>query len=406
MGKGGNASATSAYEATMTPTKFVPGDPALPGADGRTFMANTVEREGGEITKRSTRECIPAHCFKRSYTHSLGILAWDLIVVVASIYAVHLANAALPAAAAPFAWLFYWWYQGLTFTGLWVLAHECGHGGYTDSRMVNDAVGFMLHSGLITPYFSWAITHAKHHHYTNHMTMGETWVPANVDPSRKSVKSAKTPKGTWTRIVIVFIMGWYAYLFNNATGAKQNKGMSHFNPKAKALFKKKDANYVRASNVGVVFALALVALAVHNFGLGEVARTYIVPQMIANFYLCMITFMQHTHPDVPHFNDDEWTWLRGAFSTIDRTMGPLADYKTHYIVPSHVAHHIFSDMPYYGAMEATPYIKAHLGKYYKEAMAEPVLGSQYLGYLRDFYHAMAKAVTVQNEEGNAFLWFK
>ena len=135
-------------------------------------------------------------------------------------------------------------------------------------------------------------------------------------------------------------------------------------------------------------------------------RYYIVPQMIANFYLAMITFMQHTHPDVPHFQDDEWTWLRGAVSTIDRSMGPFADYKTHYIVPSHVVHHIFSDMPYYGAMEATPYVKAHLGKYYKAKMPEPVLGSVYLGFWRDFYWGMRTAVTVQPEAGSDFLWFK
>lgn len=119
----------------------------------------------------------------------------------------------------------------------------------------------------------------------------------------------------------------------------------------------------------------------------------------------MITFMQHTHPDVPHFDDKEWTWLRGALSTIDRSLGPLADFKTHYICPSHVAHHIFSDMPYYGAMEATPYIKAHLGKYYKSVYPKPVLGTTYLGYLRDFYVAMKQSVSVGREEGSEFLWF-
>ena len=112
-------------------------------------------------------------------------------------------------------------------------------------------------------------------------------------------------------------------------------------------------------------------VAVQTYGFVEVFRTYIVPQMIANFYLCAITFMQHTHPDVPHFNEDQWTWLRGALSTIDRSMGSFADYKTHYIVPSHVVHHIFSDMPYYGALEATPYVAAHLGKYYKRSCARP-----------------------------------
>ena len=86
-------------------------------------------------------------------------------------------------------------------------------------------------------------------------------------------------------------------------------------------------------------------------------------------------------------------------------MGPFADYKTHYIVSSHVAHHIFSDMPYYGAQEATPYIKAHLGKYYKEAMPEPVLGSTYLGYWKDFYTMMKASVSVQQGESD-YMWFQ
>ena len=76
------------------------------------------------------------------------------------------------------------------------MLHKAG----TDSRLVNDAVGFLLHSSLVTPYFSWAITHAKHHHYTNHMTMGETWVPSTANPAKQSVEAAKTPAGTAKRI--------------------------------------------------------------------------------------------------------------------------------------------------------------------------------------------------------------
>ena len=235
--------------------------------------------------------------------------------------------------------------------------------------------------------------------------MGETWVPSTADPSRSSVKKAKTVWGTIKRILIVATVGWYAYLIFNATGAKMNLGQSHFNPKSKALFKKKDANYVRASNVGLMLCLAACGLGIYTWGTIAFVRSYLIPQMITNFYLCAITFMQHTHPDVPHFDDDQWTWLRGALSTIDRTMGPFADMKTHYIVPSHVVHHIFSDMPFYGAMEATPYVKAHLGKYYKSAMAKPILGSEYLGYWRDFYLAMKSSVSVGREEGSEFFWF-
>jgi omega-6 fatty acid desaturase (delta-12 desaturase) len=31
-----------------------------------------------------------------------------------------------------------------------------------------------------------------------------------------------------------------------------------------------------------------------------------------------ITFLQHTHPNLPHYEDDEWDWIRGALATVDR----------------------------------------------------------------------------------------
>jgi omega-6 fatty acid desaturase (delta-12 desaturase) len=58
---------------------------------------------------------------------------------------------------------------GLTWTGIWVLAHECGHGGFVAQEWLNDTVGFIFHTVLYVPYFSWKFSHAKHHHYTNHM---------------------------------------------------------------------------------------------------------------------------------------------------------------------------------------------------------------------------------------------
>jgi len=231
-------------------------------------------------------------------------------------------------------------------------------------------------------------------------------VPSTANPEKKAVKQAKTPRGVMFRLAIIATVGWWAYIINNNTGARQNLGASHFDPHAKVLFKKKDRNFVRMSNVGMAVAFACIAYGVAIFGFWPVFRSYGIPQMEANFYLAIITLLQHTHKDVPHFNDEQWTWLRGALSTIDRTMGPVGDYLTHYIVSSHVAHHIFSDMPYYGAEAATPYIKAHLGKYYKAAMPKPVMGSQYLGYLRDLWTCLQTTVSVQPEEGNDFMWFK
>ena len=55
----------------------------------------------------------------------------------------------------------YWVCQGCILTGLWVLAHECGHGGFSPSDLVNDIVGSICHSFLLVPYWSWKFSHAK-----------------------------------------------------------------------------------------------------------------------------------------------------------------------------------------------------------------------------------------------------
>lgn len=43
-------------------------------------------------------------------------------------------------------WAFYTFFAGLWMTGLWVVAHECGHQAFSESKFVNNTVGWILHS--------------------------------------------------------------------------------------------------------------------------------------------------------------------------------------------------------------------------------------------------------------------
>lgn len=45
--------------------------------------------------------------------------------------------------------------QGAVCTGIWVIAHECGHGAFSDYTWLNDLVGLVAHSCLLVPYYSW-----------------------------------------------------------------------------------------------------------------------------------------------------------------------------------------------------------------------------------------------------------
>lgn len=46
-------------------------------------------------------------------------------------------------------WTIYTFWAGLIGTGLWIIAHECGHQAFSDSKFLNNAVGWVLHSGWV-----------------------------------------------------------------------------------------------------------------------------------------------------------------------------------------------------------------------------------------------------------------
>merc|ERR1712003_431640 len=80
--------------------------------------------------------------------------------------------------------------------------------------------------------------------------------------------------------------------------------------------------------------------------MGNVALWYCGPYFFVNAWLVLYTWLQHTDPSVPQYGEGEWTWVRGALTTIDRPYG-IFDFFHHRIGSTHVAHHFFHEIPLY-----------------------------------------------------------
>ncbi|CAG7837620.1 unnamed protein product [Allacma fusca] len=231
-------------------------------------------------------------------------------------------------------------------TGLWVIAHECGHQAFSEHQILNDTVGLVLHSIMLVPYHSWKITHRRHHLHTGSCENDEVFVPVTRSQWGKSVRSrivAEAPLFSFLSIFIMLIAGWMPlYLVFNSKGPEKyfGKNANHFSPTA-VLFLPKQYNAIVLSNVGVltvVFGLIWIWM---NYGFTSVGFCYLIPYLIVNYHLVLITFLQHTDIYVPHFRNEEWTWLRGALCTVDRSFGKWLDGVFHHISDTHVCHHLF-----------------------------------------------------------------
>nr|BAB78716.1 delta12 fatty acid desaturase [Chlorella vulgaris] len=346
------------------------------------------------------RKAIPAHCWQRSLPRSCAYLAADLLALAALVWASTFIDAApVPAAVRWLAlWPAYWYLAGAVATGIWVIAHECGHQAFSDYQAVNDGVGLVLHSLLLVPYYSWKHSHRRHHSNTGNVVKDEVFVP----PTREEVSDKWELEQAWPiRLVKLFItltLGWPLYLaFNVASRPYEKSWVNHFDPWS-PIFSKRELVEVAVSDAALVAVLCGLRQLAASFGWAWLVKTWLVPYLVVNFWLVTITMLQHSHPELPHYGEDEWDWLRGALTTVDRDYGWLLNSLHHHIADTHVAHHLFSQMPHYHAQEATEALKPVLGDYYRSD-SRPLLQAIW----QDFGSCRYVA---PDTPGDGVLWFR
>ncbi len=265
-----------------------------------------------DYTIGDIHKAIPKHCFERSGLRGLGYVARDIVSLAVTFYITNkfVTPECIPSTAARAGlWALYTFVQGLFGTGLWILAHECGHQSFSPSKTLNDTVGWICHSALLVPYFSWKISHGKHHKATGHMERDMVWIPKTreVYASRYGYLlrelaelTEETPIVTAFHLFSQQIGGWPVHLLSNVTGhnnhEKQSEGrgkgkangfgggVNHFNPSS-PLYESKDAKLIVLSDLGLFLAGSILFALGQTFGWMNLLVWYFVPYLWVNHWL-------------------------------------------------------------------------------------------------------------------------
>lgn len=336
-----------------------------------------------DYTMKDILSAIPKHCYERSLVKSMGYVVRDIVLMCAIGYVGHkvipmvqIANHdTLSMVVRGGLWSLQSYLIGLFGFGLWILAHECGHGAFSDFQNVNDFIGWVLHSYLMVPYFSWKYSHSKHHKATGHLTRDMVFVPYTKDEFAEkhgvsNVAEIMEESPIWTLLVLIFqqLGGLQTYLATNATG-QPYPGLSwlaksHYAPSS-PVFDPHQYWFIVLSDIGILTTLTVVYQWYKNFGAFNMFVNWFMPWLWVNHWLVFVTFLQHTDPSMPHYKDTEWTFARGAAATIDRNFGFVGQHIFHDIIETHVLHHYVSRIPFYNAREATDAIKKVMGSHYR-----------------------------------------
>lgn len=302
-----------------------------------------------QFTQADLKSAIPAHCFKPSVWRSLAYPLFDIAVIAGAYWALSLTNA--------------WYFElplifliGTMVWSLFVIAHEAGHGAFSRSRTLNTCVGIALNAPALVPYRPWQRSHLAHHTKTGHLQEEEVFRACRAEQDWFARK-------VLFRSGVFLLIGWPMYLlgYRNITTYDPVKG-SHFLP-VSDLYSKHIRWSWYASVLAVAAFLALyIGLGV-TFGLVFALKYIVAPYFIFAVWLTLVTYMQHVAPETPVYDTEDWTYLKGALATVDRSYGPF-NWLTHHIGNTHVLHHIFPTIPHYHAEQATRAIRPVLGDAY------------------------------------------
>ncbi len=293
---------------------------------------------------------IPREAFKPQSWKSWSYLGFDFAVVIALAF---LGTHAWTTSNIPLA-LLYLFLQSSFFVSIFVVGHDSGHESFSSRSWENALSGYLAHSFLLVPFYSWKLSHHKHHTYHHCLEKDESYIPKRVswivqyENDMANASRFKVMKlsllGLMDKCCLTFII----YLFS-ASPLGYRQSYSHFDPRAE-LFDGKRKHILLSLFCVSIMLSALVVLASQTSVL-FVLFLYGLPWVFHNVCIFIVTYLQHTTEDNYWFYKKDWHFFKGALQTVDydygKYLGPIINFFHHNIERYHFVHHLNLKIPHY-----------------------------------------------------------
>ena len=275
------------------------------------------------------KEIIPQKCFRSDIITSLFFVIRILFIsitlgILLTLSRLHMTSVVIN--------VIYIYLQGLVFWGFFTIGHDCGHDAFSKYSTINWIVGNFLHSLILTPYEPWRLSHRSHHKNTNNIEKDEIFYP------NQPIKHVYLTYGIG--------IAWFFYILLKNVPGRRNY-LAYFTSD----FTKYRA-YILTSFVSIGLVLYLITKAINTFGWLVVILYYGAPLFVFACWLVVFTFLHHNNENCPWYENENWTYVKGALSSIDRDYGYLVNNLAH-SSNLHQIHHLFPKIPHYHLQEAT-----------------------------------------------------
>lgn len=311
------------------------------------FLLQTPDKDIG-IEK--IKQAIPSECFNKDPFLGIHFISFDFMcwaTTVSLYYSIENKTLLIK--------MLYWLSSGFFMWCQFMNGHDCGHGSFSDSPILNSIMGHVSHTPLMVPFATWAESHRRHHMGHNHFVKDYSH-PFVDGPDDKHYFKIVELTGTYS------LFGWFFYMIGLPDGG-------HWIPIGGRLW---NNDYNIYTHIHCIFSSTLVfgwlyfILSICNFNFYTFMEWYGMSWLVFSWWITTVTYLQHhdnTPEDTVVYGDKSWTFMKGALQTVDRSYGVVIDKLTHNITNGHLVHHIFfRQIPHYHLEKAT----RHLYKFLDE----------------------------------------
>lgn len=316
----------------------------------KSTQANKLWKQVKEIKSSVARTSIPNECYKQSQVKTLFWYFFDLTFFFLGLSLVFLSA--------------HWELQliggllaGVATAMLFVWAHDAAHGALFKDNKISEWLGTFAMLPSLNVYRMWSFGHNKvHHGFTSFSPIDWIWRPL----TRTEYKELSTVQRLLYRIERCFFTSAFHYL--RRIWWEQ---MICFNPGKD----KQQCRYYRNGKLIVLFYGLTMSILAYIFagGILGIAVAVVLPFLVFNYFIAIIVYLHHTHPDIPFFDlKAEWSHSVGALycSTIIHC-SKLSRVLLHNIM-IHVPHHLDPRIPFYNLPQAHKALKDKYGEYIHE----------------------------------------
>jgi omega-6 fatty acid desaturase (delta-12 desaturase) len=310
-----------------------------------TNIEKSVAQPSGaaSIKLRDIINTVPREYFQKNVRKAWSQVAITLGAVALSYLAIIYA----PWYLLPIAWIF----AGTALTGMFVIAHDCGHRSFARKIWVNDLVGHILMLPLIYPFHSWRLLHDRHHVHTNKLSVDNTWEPWSIEAFRES-----------NVVLQFFYRGIRKHFW--WIGSIAHWVINHFDLSRVA---ERDQGKMKLSiTVVILFSAVFFPTLIATTGIWGLVKFWLMPWLFYHFWMSTFTLVHHTALNIKFEPAETWNEAIAQLSgTVHCDYPKWVEVLCHDI-NVHIPHHVSVAIPSYNLRLVHQSLRENWGEYLQE----------------------------------------